>query len=372
MLAKHKNTRKVDLYNGKISLSVRDEQILALMVNVGKCIRCVEKQVEQQHLFANMRTIGGLVPSAPLCHELAFIQGIERILEIHVSLRTRFVRIILCEGERVINHILTLGQIANSVGIFPLFMQTQHIQQRYELLCEQIILRRVPIDFFTPGGMFVNPSYEAINTWVQFFENVTSICQKINIAMIKSRLFKNRASKVAIVIPDDVSAFSLTGVAARASGVPCDMRCEDELYANFHPILSGGGDVFDRVVLLAEEITQSLDIMHKCIKELPKKSELHKSSFVDIRNQRVFFSTDDLDEEQINAAIYPMKQRYSAIESPNGEFGVSLSGDGETTLQRCKVNLPSFYILQALEHIAVGENIMDLDLILASFGLNLS
>ncbi|MDR1597570.1 MAG: hypothetical protein LBR89_01385 [Holosporales bacterium] len=368
-----KNTQTFDLFNGRISLAVNDEQIVALFVDVDKCVRAVDKRLEQQHLLENIRTIGRLEPHSCLAHELAFVQGVERLLDMDIPPEVYVGRVILCEGERIMNHILTLGKVASSVGIYPLHMQTQHIQRRYEALCEKLWRRRIPVDLFIPGGTMVCMTRDAIEGVVQFFDEVASIRKTINWALLRSRLFKNRAMKVACLRAETVSCFNLSGVTARASGVGYDVRCFGEAGgsgAEFSPILGEGGDVWARVNVRVEEIGQSLDIMHENLSRFTNTQDLHKPSCIDVRNQRIFFVADDLDETQINEGTYPIKERYSAIESANGEFGVSLVGGGESRLQRCKVNSPTFCALQALESVAIGENIMDLDLIIASMGIS--
>ncbi len=48
------------------------------------------------------------------------------------------------------------------------------------------------------------------------------------------------------------------------------------------------------------------------------------------------------------------------IESPKGEFGVSLISNSTTTPHRCKVKSPSYYNLQALPQLAKGHYLADI------------
>jgi NADH-quinone oxidoreductase subunit D len=344
----------------KFSLTLEEERISQFQVDMTRYPFHLEKQLERQGLFENIRAIGTTFPNAPICHELAFVRGIERLLEINPSPRSQCMRTILCEGERIINHIVTLGKIANSVGIFPLFMQTQHVQQQYEKLCLQIFGKRIPVDLLAPGVTEI----DHIADFIDFFRQISSICSKIRSILISSRIFKARATNVAPI--SDVCAFSFTGVTARASGVLLDMRV-DEARPGVTPILSSGGDVYARTVLFFDEVLQSLEVLQKCT--IPEEHNAEKPSFVDVRNQRIFFSSEDIDLEQIDAGVYPIRRVYSVVEAPDGEFGISMIGNGENRLQRCKLNVPSFYTMQALERLAVGEHAMDLDMIVASLGL---
>jgi NADH:ubiquinone oxidoreductase subunit D len=51
---------------------------------------------------------------------------------------------------------------------------------------------------------------------------------------------------------------------------------------------------------------------------------------------------------------------YQSIESPKGEFGVSLISDGSSKPYRCKVRSSSYQHLQVLPQIAKGHYLADL------------
>jgi NADH:ubiquinone oxidoreductase subunit D len=51
---------------------------------------------------------------------------------------------------------------------------------------------------------------------------------------------------------------------------------------------------------------------------------------------------------------------YSSVESPKGEFGVSLIADNTNTPYRCKVRSPAFHNLHALPQITRGHFLADL------------
>jgi NADH:ubiquinone oxidoreductase subunit D len=51
---------------------------------------------------------------------------------------------------------------------------------------------------------------------------------------------------------------------------------------------------------------------------------------------------------------------YQSIESPKGEFGVTLVSDGTNKPYRCKVRSPSYQNLQALPQMSKGHFLADL------------
>jgi len=51
---------------------------------------------------------------------------------------------------------------------------------------------------------------------------------------------------------------------------------------------------------------------------------------------------------------------YQAVESPKGEFGVTLIADNSTKPYKCKVRSPAYHHLQVLPEIAKGHFLADL------------
>ncbi|MDR0631113.1 MAG: hypothetical protein LBF66_00885 [Holosporales bacterium] len=361
----------LNFFGKSVTLMFQDEQIQRLRINANSHPFWIERQLESQNLIENIKTIGMFFDNAPFCHTLAFLQGIEHLFDVHVSPRSQYIRVIMCEGERIIEHIDTLGRIANSVGVVPLFMRTQHIREQYRQLCLEL---GASVDFFIPGGETVDVNAEFIAQYTHFFERIPPICDRIRSILLNSRIFANRATKTAHISANNVSALSLTGPNARASGVPFDVRrlAESEIYSHFPLITSHNGDVYARTSVRLDEVRQSLDIINECIRNLPAEDTSCKSDVIsDGCGQPMLFPKGNIDLEQIEAGIYPIMHEYSAVEAPNGEFGAFLVGNGRNRLQRCKLNMPSFCAMQAFEEIAVEQDPMDIELIVASLGITL-
>jgi NADH-quinone oxidoreductase subunit D len=352
-----------------VTLTIHDEQIWRICVNPPSSIPLIEKQLEKQNFLENTKTLSAYFASTPFCHTLAWVQGLEHLFNMQVSSRSQYIRVILCEGERIIEHLSALGRIANSVGVIPLCVQTQRIRRQYEQFCSQL---GIGASLFIPGGTNIDFRSELIAAFIQFFDRIPLIRNDINSKLLDSRIFADRATKLAPISVANVNELSLTGTVARASGVTFDVRhsiANNELYSNFPAIVSRSGDVYARTCIRIDEIAQSLEIMNECFNNIPPEDLSYKPNIVDSRNQRIFFTKEDLDPEQIDTSVYPMVREYSAVEAPEGEFGIFLVGNGENRLQRCQLNCPSFYAMQALEDIAVGEDPMDVELIAASLGL---
>ncbi|GHS93744.1 hypothetical protein AGMMS49949_07160 [Alphaproteobacteria bacterium] len=77
-----------------------------------------------------------------------------------------------------------------------------------------------------------------------------------------------------------------------------------------------------------------------------------------------------MNPETVDKGLYPIKQEYHAVESPNGEFGYYLVCNGSSRLYRCKIKAPSFQAMQAFAFLVKDLPFADLGLLLFSLDIS--
>lgn len=370
---------------GKINIAIEEGVVTKCDTKITSIYYNAEQYIQTHSLLENISFISRLSVHESINVTLAFVQAIEQMLSIQVPKRSQYVRTILCEGERIISHLLTLGNIAFSIGVHPLYAQILHIHKHYELLCEKIFQRSNFVDFFVLGGSKCNIATELVSLWIKFFEQISSVVPIVESILVNNNIFKQRTSHLGIITSNEAIGYCLSGPVARASGVVFDVRDMDncvedslstltnssyEIYGDFSPILKSDGNVYARVLVYIEEIQQSINIMKQCLNKLHVMEDYeYKSLFIDATDRCIFFDLASIDFDAIDKGLYPTRRLYNAVECPNGEFGIYLAGDGKSRLQRCKINNYYFHLLQALEQIILGQNEEDVFLIISSLGL---
>ena len=123
------------------------------------------------------------------------------------------------------------------------------------------------------------------------------------------------------------------------------------------------GDAYDRYKLRLEEIRQSLRIICQSLEGMPegpyrahvpgvvlppKEDVLHKM-------ESMIFHFKIITE----GFKAPVGSVYQAIESPKGELGFSITGDGTTVPRRVRVRPPSFINLACLPSLCEGRLLSD-------------
>jgi NADH-quinone oxidoreductase subunit D len=146
----------------------------------------------------------------------------------------------------------------------------------------------------------------------------------------------------------------ITGPMLRASGVNYDIRKVDGY--GFYPRfkfripLGDHGDCYDRLMMRALEMRESLDILKQAFEQLPAGP---------IMNPKV----------KIRAFKPPAGEAYGRIEGPKGELGFYLISDGSGTPCRYRVRPPSFINLTVLEDMCLGHTVADVMVILGSIDI---
>jgi len=146
---------------------------------------------------------------------------------------------------------------------------------------------------------------------------------------------------------DECMVWSVTGPALRAAGTPMDLRREFEYLAygsvDFEIPIAEHGDIFDRMLVVIEEIRQSLRIVDQCQSQL---SDLGSGEI-----QSAILGED--------AILGPGSASFS-IESSTGELGFLVVSDGEGLPRRIRCRAPSFFHAQALAALLKGARLDDL------------
>lgn len=141
----------------------------------------------------------------------------------------------------------------------------------------------------------------------------------------------------------------------------------------FKSYLGTLGDTYDRYLIRMLEMGESLSIINVTATFLLEKftsmfstqftSKLLANTQFDISLKNTYLSMEELIAhfcrwQQGNVISANLTNTY--IESPKGEFGVTLSSNNSAYPQRCKIRSPSYHNLQALPKLTKGHYLADL------------
>jgi NADH dehydrogenase I D subunit len=313
-------------------------------------------------------------------NNVTYCMAVEKVLQIEVPERTKWIRTICCELARIIDHLICVGINAVDLGAFSFFLYGFHQREEAYTVIEKLCGARLTTSYVRVGGLGWEPPADFLPTlqaWIEKFEPVFNEMDKL---LTMNKIWMDRTVGVGAFSREQALDYSFTGPCARASNVNIDLRRDQpesglkygEL--DFDVPLGKNGDVYDRYLVRMEEVRQSLRILKQCLKKtptagpiwvddkrvrIPEKERVHNSMEAMIHHFKFFM-------EGFNV---PPGEAYTALEGPNGELGFYVVSRGGPKPWRMRVRAPSFYMYQSLDPMIKGQKIADLVASLGSINI---
>ena len=361
-----------------VHVQVQGEVVTDLSADLQGRHRGVDLQLTWLPLQSTLGFLRQNTGPCAVSHVVTFADCLEDLLQVQAPSRARLFRLLLCESERVVAHLLTLGRIARCMGILPLFSYMYQFRKQVARISKKLWGTTRPQDLIILGGCRLREvPQEHLDLWCDFFQQEASpLVQLAETLLLKNPIFKERASGLGLLSPSFISEMGLSGPTARASGVPLDARSwgpSSLLYKElgFAPTCLSEGDVLARVRIRLDEVNPSINLLKACCQKFPATTGMRAANSSDL------VSPSRLKEEpplSISALEEPLSTNQRQIycgESPNGEFSVFAVGDENRRLRRCRLQPPSFKALQAFEKICIGQNITDLEMLQLSLDIRI-
>ena len=345
--------------------------------HIGLLHRGTEKLIENKTYAQAVPYFDRLDYVAPMNQEHAFALAVEKILNVQVPARAKFIRVIFCEIGRILSHLLNITTQAMDVGaLTPTlwgFEERETLMEFYERASGS----RLHANYFRPGGVHQDLPRGLEKDIGKFCVKFPKLIEDLETLLTDNRIFKQRNVDIGIVSKQDALDYSFSGVMLRGSGVPWDLRksqpyeCYEQL--EFKIPIGKNGDCYDRYLCRIEEMKESVKIINQCLASIPKgpiktmdgkisppsKKELKESMEALIHHFKLFSEGYRVDKDEI----------YTAVEAPKGEFGVYLISDGSNKPYKCKIRAPGFSHLQAMDYLIKGHMLADVPAVLGSMDI---
>ena len=301
-------------------------------------------------------------------NNLVYCLAIEKLVDLDVPPRAEAVRVILTELQRIASHLVWLGTHALDLAAMSLFLYCFRERERILDVIEMCGGQRMMATYLRPGGLWRDVPVEFEDAVRQILKVFPARIDEYEAMLTKNPLFIERTKKIGILSKEDAIRWGATGPTLRASGVAHDLR-KTQPYSGyeqyeFDVATQTDGDTYARYVVRVEEMRQSLRIVQQALDALPygpvrsnnrkfvppPRAELGTSMEAVIHHFKLW-------TEGFSA---PKGSVYVAVESPRGELGVFLEGDGGPKPYRVYWRTPSFANLQILPLLSRGHLVADL------------
>lgn len=352
----------------RLLLELDGEQIINCVPDIGFLHTGIEKNMEAKTYEKAAVMTDRLDYLNTIGNNFAYCLAIEKLVDLDVPPRAQTARIILVELQRIASHLVWLGTHALDLAAMSVFLYCFRERELILDILEMCSGQRMMTTYFRPGGLWRDLPAEfegAVNQFLRIFPARIDEYEKL---LTKNPLFVDRTKGIGVIGLEEAQRRGLTGATLRGSGSQYDLRKARpysgyETY-DFEIPSRTAGDVYARYQVRMDEMRQSLRIIEQGMKRLepgpfrsdnrkfvpPPRAELGTSMEAVIHHFKLW-------TEGFNA---PKASIYSAVESPRGELGVFLEGDGGPKPYRVYWRTPSFDNLQAVPRLSKGHLVADL------------
>jgi NADH-quinone oxidoreductase subunit D len=358
----------------RLLLELDGETVLRCEPIIGYLHTGMEKECEDQTWRSANTIVTRMDYLAPLFNEQAYCLAVEKLLDVEVPPRGKYIRTLMAEVNRLASHFVWFGTQGLDMGAMSAMFYAFRERELFLDFFEMVTGLRMNHGYFIPGGVWE----DLPEGWEDVLGGIVGILpQRIaeyGDLLTNNPIFLERTKGVGAITRDDVWELSTSGPVARAAGVDWDLRRDlpYDAYGDleFEVPLAEAGDVYARYLVRVAEMSESVKLVEQCMEKMPDgdfknmdpkltvppRTELARSMEAVIHHFKLV----------TQGYTVPPGEAYAAVESPRGELACFAVSDGGTSPYRVHVRDPSFVNLQALGRMARGGLVADLIAIIAS------
>ncbi|WP_299289158.1 NADH-quinone oxidoreductase subunit D [uncultured Mucilaginibacter sp.] len=351
----------------RLELITDGEIVKEVIPHIGYLHRCFEKHAQSMSYQQTIPFTDRLDYLSSMNSSHAFVMGVERMLGIdkEIPKRVEYIRVLVCELNRIGSHLIALGTYGIDIGAFTPFLWCCRDREHIMGLLEWASGSRLLYNFIWVGGLFYDLPVGFEERCKEFVDYFKPKMAELNQLLTDNQVFINRTANVGVLPMDVAINYGCSGPMLRGSGLKWDLRRVDgySVYPELDfdiPIGKGEmgsvGDCWDRFKVRIDEIGESLKMIEQCVERLQK--ELKRTPDFDPR-------------AKLPRKIIPKAQDYYMRgENPKGELGFYFIADGKTEIpKRVKARGPSFNNLSVLPVISKGAMIADVVAMIGSIDI---
>ena len=344
----------------RMVVTLEGETVVDLEPRFGYLHRGIEKLAESRTWVQNVPLTDRLDYICGMTNNWSYALALEKLAGIEVPERGEYLRVILGELTRYINHILAIGFLFNDLGATTFTPVVYGFRERERVLdlFEMAAGSRMMPSYIRAGGVISDVPPEFVPRARQLLPHLEKYVEELNTMLTKNEIFKARAIGVGMLPASMAINAGVSGPVLRASGVKYDVR-RAEPYSiydrlDFDIPVQNSGDVYGRYMQRIAELRETVKILKQAVRDIPEgpATSLSYKEFARLKP--------------------PKGEAYGRIEAPKGELGFYLVSDGTTQPYRFRNRPPSLINLTVLREMCLGQKVADVVTILGSIDITLA
>ncbi|MGY5254214.1 NADH-quinone oxidoreductase subunit D [Sphingobacterium spiritivorum] len=351
----------------RMELITDGEIVKDIIPHLGYLHRCFDKHAESVNYTKTIPFTDRLDYLASMNNSHAYVMGVERMLGLdsRIPKRVEYIRVLVCELNRIASHLIAIGTYGIDIGAFTPFMWCFRDREHIMNMLEWASGSRMLYNYIWIGGLFYDLPVGFEERCAEFVNYFKPKLVELDELLTQNQIFISRTANIGALPADVAINYGCSGPMLRASGIKWDLRRVDgySVYPELEfdiPVGKGEmgqlGDCWDRYKVRVDEIKESVRIVEQCLERLQK----------DVQR------TTDFDPRALVPKKVNIKAQdyYVRAENPKGELGFYFVAQDKTDIpKRVKSRGPSFNNLSVLPELGKGVLIADLIAILGSIDI---
>jgi NADH-quinone oxidoreductase subunit D len=352
----------------RVIVTLEGEVVRDLKPVVGYVHTGIEKSCEDKSYWKVIPFVERMDYLAYFFNMEAFCGAVERLLELEIPERAKYLRVIHLELNRIHSHLVWLGTTALDLGAISMLWYCFRERDKVLDLFEMSAGQRMHTRYFQVGGVIEDIPVDFAAKLRDFVEEMPTRVDQYEAILDRNEIFLHRTKGVGIVPRERLLELGVTGPLLRAAGEPWDLRKAFDYLAypelDFRIPVGTVGDGYDRYRVRLAEIRESVEIIRQALEGLPQGPHIAD-------DRKVVLPPRSELPTSMEALIHHFKlvtegfrvspgEVYYAVEGPRGELGCYVLADGSAKPARVHVRDPSFVNLQMLRDMCIGGLLADL------------
>jgi NADH dehydrogenase (ubiquinone) Fe-S protein 2 len=361
----------------RLILEMFGEVVIEADPHIGLLHRGTEKLLEYKTYMQGLPYLDRLDYVSMMAQEHCFSLSVEKLGKIFVPIRTRYIRVILLEITRILNHLMSLTTHAMDVGALTPFLWAFEEREKLMEIYERVSGARMHANYIRPGGISQDLPLGTLKSIYEFIKRFSDRISEIEDLLTNNRIWQVRLQGIGSINMQKAYSWGFSGVMLRGSGSRWDLRktVPYEIYPtldDWRVPIGKQGDCYDRYLIRMAEMRNSLKIIQNCLKFIPTgevkapNSKLNPSKNI-MRSSME--STIQHFKSMTSGLLVPVGDTYTGVEAPKGEFGVYIASLGKLYPDRVKLRAPGFFHLQGIKCMSYQHLLADVVTIIGTMDI---
>jgi NAD(P)H-quinone oxidoreductase subunit H len=358
----------------RIVVTLDGEDVVDCEPVIGYLHRGMEKIAENRTNIMYLPYVSRWDYYGGMFNEAVTVNAVEKLADISIPKRASYIRVIMLELARIVNHLLWLGPFLGDTGAqTPLFYTLRDREMILDLFEAATGYRMVNNNYFRIGGVAADLPWGWVDKCEDFCNYFAPTIDEYERLITNNPIFRRRVEGMGVLSREEAINWGISGPMLRASGVKWDLRKVDhyECYDDFNWEVQWdtAGDCFARYFVRIGEMRESVKIIQQALKGLPG------GAYENLEAQRLVAGAksewNGFDYQFIAKKVaptfkIPQGENYVRVESGRGELGIYIIGDDHIFPWRWKIRPADFNNLQVLPQLIRGQKVADIFVILGS------